>query len=156
MQHAELSRFATRKPGARSARSGGRKHAWPRGRFFGADRAVAAMMDLSDGLSTDVARLARASGCGATIEDVPVNPSARAAAEILQVDPQRYALAGGEDFELLLAVRPRAYRQVAHRFERRFGRALHRIGTLREEPSVEFEGAPLPPGGWDHFANANA
>jgi thiamine-monophosphate kinase len=126
------------------------------GRFFGADRAVAAMMDLSDGLSTDVARLARASGCGADIEDVPVDPCALAAAEILRVDPRRYALAGGEEFELLLAVRPRAYRRVAQRFEMRFGRALHRIGTLRDEPSVDFEGAPLPADGWDHFANATA
>ncbi|HEY1681137.1 MAG TPA: thiamine-phosphate kinase [Candidatus Tumulicola sp.] len=126
------------------------------GRFFGADRAVAAMMDLSDGLSTDVARLARASGCGANIEDVPVDPSARTAAESLQVDPRRYALAGGEEFELLLAVRARAYRRLAERFERRFGRALHRIGTLRDDPSVEFEGAPLSADGWDHFANVTA
>lgn len=144
--HAERALRAFRRPQARVAE----------GRFFGADRAVAAMMDLSDGLSTDVARLARASGCGANIEHVPVDASALAAAEILRVDPRRYALAGGEEFELLLAVRARAYHRVAQHFEMRFGRALHRVGTLREEPSVEFEGAPLPADGWDHFANATA
>jgi thiamine-monophosphate kinase len=143
-QDAERALAAFRRPQARL----------DEGRFFGADRGVAAMMDCSDGLSTDVARLAEASGCGAHIEDVPVDRAAGAAAALLGIDPRRYALAGGEDFELLVAVRPRAYERLARRFAARFGRPLHRIGRLRPELGVEFEGAPLAPSGWDHFAGS--
>lgn len=74
------------------------------GRWLGASRHVHAMMDCSDGLSTDLARMARASGVGARIERVPVADAAAAAANALGVDPVGYALAGGEDFELLIAV----------------------------------------------------
>jgi thiamine-monophosphate kinase len=122
------------------------------GRFFGADRAVAAMMDCSDGLATDITRLARASGCGARIEDVPVDPAAGAVAAKLGVDPRRYVLAGGEEFELLLAVRRRDFERLARRFSARFNKPLRRIGVLTHGEGVEFEGAPLSPTGWDHFA----
>jgi thiamine-monophosphate kinase len=60
-----------------------------------------AMMDCSDGLSTDLARMARASGVGARVERVAVADAAAAAAAVLGTDPAEYALAGGEDFELL-------------------------------------------------------
>ena len=51
------------------------------GRFLAASRNVRAMMDLSDGLATDVRRLAAASGCGAELENVPVAQAARALCE---------------------------------------------------------------------------
>lgn len=122
------------------------------GRFLGASRNVTAMMDLSDGLSTDAARLALASGCAAEIESVPVAPAARALAERRKEDPQRFALAGGEDFELLVAVRPRAFAHVATRYAARFKRDLQRVGTLRKGSGVSFNGASLERSGWDHFS----
>ncbi len=121
------------------------------GRFLGASRNVTAMMDLSDGLSTDVARLAEASGCSAELERVPVAPSARVLAQRRGEDPERFALAGGEDFELLVAVRPRAFRHLATRYEARFKRELTRVGILREGSGVFFDGASLERSGWDHF-----
>jgi thiamine-monophosphate kinase len=133
---------AFRRPGARTAE----------GRFLGADRAVVAMMDCSDGVSTDIARLAQASGCGARIDDVPVDPAAAAVAAQLGMDPQRYALAGGEEFELLVAVRKRDFERLAHRFAARFRKPLYRIGVLVEGAGVEFAGSPLLPSGWDHLA----
>lgn len=122
------------------------------GRFLGASRNVTAMMDLSDGLSIDAARLALASGCAAEIEFVPVAPAARAVAERHKEDPQRFALAGGEDFELLVAVRPRAFAHVATRYAARFKRELQRVGTLGKGSGVSFDGASLERSGWDHFA----
>lgn len=130
------------------------------GRFLAASRNVEAMMDLSDGLSTDLARLCDASGCGAVVTDVPVAGPARALALARGEDPQRFALAGGEDFELLVAVRPRAFAHLAARFHGRFGRALHRIGTLREGAGMTFSHGgieePLRRTGWDHFEAAEA
>jgi thiamine-monophosphate kinase len=122
------------------------------GRFLAASRNVTAMMDLSDGLSTDVDRLAAASGCGAEIESVPVADSARGVAQALGVNPQRFALAGGEDFELLLAVRARAFAHLALRYHRRFGRELFRVGRVQTGSGVRFNGASLERSGWDHFA----
>ncbi len=121
------------------------------GRFFGASRNVRAMMDCSDGLSTDLDRLCAASRCGALVESVPVAGAARAAATRLGEDPERYALAGGEDFELLVAVVPRAFAHIAQRFAARFARPLHRVGVLRAAPGIEFRGERLQRSGWDHF-----
>jgi thiamine-monophosphate kinase len=121
------------------------------GRFLAASRNVAAMIDCSDGLSTDLSRLAAAGGCGAIVESVPLARSARAVAQARGEDPERFGLAGGEDFELIAAIRPRAFRHVAARYAARFKRELLRIGVLRGEPGIVWNGAPLERSGWDHF-----
>lgn len=122
------------------------------GRFLGASRNVDAMMDCSDGLSTDLDRLCAASGLGAVIERVPVAVAASAVASARGEDPERFALAGGEEFELIAAVRPRAFAYLAARFHARFDRELHRVGTLRPQPGIVFRGEALARTGWDHFA----
>ncbi|HEY9085115.1 MAG TPA: thiamine-phosphate kinase [Candidatus Tyrphobacter sp.] len=128
------------------------------GRRLAASANVRAMMDCSDGLSTDLARLCKASGVGARVEEVPVAGSAVAVAQALGEDARAYALAGGEDFELIVAIEARAFAHVAARFAAHFGRPLYRVGVLRSEPGVFLvdDGAerPLPPTGWDHFSNA--
>lgn len=126
------------------------------GRWLAASQYVHAMMDLSDGLSRDVPRLAGASHLAATLEHIPVSPAARVMAEALGADPARYACDAGEDFELLVAVAPRAFRHLAERFEKRFGHALYRVGTLHEGSGVTLRNGssemPLTATGWDHFA----
>ena len=108
------------------------------GRFLAASRNVDAMMDVSDGLSTDLERLCVASGCGATLERVPVAEPARALAAARGEDPERFALAGGEDFELLVAVRPRAFAHLGRAvIAARFGRKLARVGVLRPGSGVD-------------------
>lgn len=122
------------------------------GRFLAASANVTAMMDISDGLSADARRLCAASDCGGEIEDIPVGDSAREVAQRLGEDPERFALAGGEDFELLVAIRPRAFRYLAGRFEKRFNKRLLRVGSLQKGRGVAWRGAALDSLGWDHFA----
>jgi thiamine-monophosphate kinase len=126
------------------------------GRFLAASAHVRAMMDSSDGLSTDLGRLAAASGCGATVVDVPVHPAASAVARAVGAEPRAYALRGGEDFELIVAVAPRAFDHLAARYAAAFGTPLIRIGTLDAEPGLRLiDGADaleLVPAGWDHFS----
>jgi thiamine-monophosphate kinase len=123
------------------------------GRFLAASRNVHAMMDISDGLSTDLARLAAASECGAELTAIPVDESARAVAQLRGEDAERFALAAGEDFELLAAIGERAFAHLAARYAMRFKRKLLRVGVLCASPGVVWKGAPLERSGWDHFAS---
>ncbi|HTU71008.1 MAG TPA: thiamine-phosphate kinase [Candidatus Baltobacteraceae bacterium] len=143
------------------ARTALQAHRTPRprveeGRWFAARRAVHAMMDCSDGLSTDLARLARASGAGARLERVPVAAEARAAATAQGIDPDAYALAGGEDFELLVAVERRSFERLAQQFRARFGRTLERLGTVEADERIVMVNQgredPVARTGWDHFS----
>ncbi len=126
------------------------------GRFLAASSYVHAMMDSSDGLSTDVARLARASACGATLDDVPIHLAAFAVAEAVGHDPARYALDGGEDFELIVAVAPRAFAHLSRKFSLAFGVPLLAIGRLDSEPGMRIasEGGEreLTAAGFDHLS----
>ena len=122
------------------------------GRWLGASRHVRAMMDVSDGLSTDLARLGAASGTGATIEHVPVHDAARRVAERTGDDPQSWALHGGEDFELLAAIDKRAFGHLAGRFRAHFGRDLIAVGSITEGDGVRLaDGTPVAASGWDHL-----
>ncbi len=129
---------------------------WREGLWLGASRSVHAMMDCSDGLSTDLTRMCERSQVGAAVLGVPVAQSARGAAELLNVDPQDFALAGGEDFELLVSIAPRSFDHLAGRFEARFRRPLIGFGFAEERPGVRLrrDGVerPLPATGWDHLA----
>jgi hypothetical protein len=114
------------------------------------------MMDLSDGLAADLPKLATASGCGAIIDEIPVSEGVDAVAEAADVDPLYWALNGGEDYELLIAVAPRSYEALARSFRFRFGRDLRSIGYCTAEKGVRIS---TPAGivgleaiGWDHFA----
>jgi thiamine-monophosphate kinase len=125
------------------------------GRWLAASKNVHAMMDLSDGLSTDLPRMCRLSGCSAIIDDVPIDPAASATAPRAGADPADYALHGGEDYELLAAVDARAFNHLARRFAQRFGKPLLRVGTFARGEGVRISrnGAvePLANAGWDHL-----
>ncbi len=124
------------------------------GRWLGGSRNVHALMDSSDGLSTDLARLCAASGVGASIEAVPVDADAEVVARTLGNDPQAYALHGGEDYVLIAAIDGRAFNYVAARYLGRFGSPLLRVGTIVRDAGLRSsDGTPIVPGGWDHLSS---
>ncbi|MGQ9498235.1 MAG: thiamine-phosphate kinase [Desulfotomaculales bacterium] len=128
------------------------------GRVLAASHGVGAVIDLSDGLVTDLGHICRAGGVGCAVEvaKVPVAPAARDLAAVTGEDPLTWALAGGEDYELLFTVRARAADEVAARLEA-VGEKVNRIGviTAAEEGArlVYPDGreAPLVPAGYEHF-----
>ena len=119
---------------------------------------VTAMIDISDGLSTDLHHLARESGVGAQIEAaaLPISDDARALAAT--DDPARDALEralhDGEDFELLFSVDPRQVEHILKAWD--LPTPLARIGRVSEPRAgvclLQPDGArlPLEPGGYEH------
>jgi len=74
------------------------------GKLLAGSGLVHAMMDLSDGLATDLAHICTASGLGAVIyaDQFPAHPHLARAAQLLRMDPGQWMIAGGEDYELLV------------------------------------------------------
>jgi len=71
---------------------------------------IHAAIDVSDGLSLDLSRMAEASGCGAVVHltRVPISQAAHARSKETGAAPMEHALSDGEDFELILAIPPKA------------------------------------------------
>jgi thiamine-monophosphate kinase len=131
-----------------------------------------AMMDLSDGLSTDLPRLCVASGVGARIQaarlpavlpSAHANPGKRSRTEAIQGNTSELAwnseatdlaLNGGDDYELLFTVRPGKARHLPARIGRI---PITRIGEVTRERKlllVQADGSKhsLKERGWDAFA----
>ncbi|HET6158186.1 MAG TPA: thiamine-phosphate kinase [Dongiaceae bacterium] len=103
-------------------------------------------MDISDGLAADLAHMCEASGCGAEVTVASV-PLSGAVAELVAVEPSLMAsaVAGGDDYELLLAVPPDRVAEVAE-VAKRAGTAIADIGTFTAGSAVHItdrDGHPL-------------
>ncbi|MDR3744851.1 MAG: thiamine-phosphate kinase [Acidobacteriaceae bacterium] len=118
-------------------------------------RLASSAIDLSDGLSTDLAHLCQESGVGAEVNAsaLPIHPLA---AQSSEEQALKRALNGGEDYELLFAAPSavRVPRSIA-------GVRVTRIGTLLREKTILLVDSagrrtPLKPGGWEHFAVKNS
>ena len=72
------------------------------------------MMDISDGLSSEILHICEKSGVGAVIyeEKLPIHEETRRAAYKFQIDPTACALSGGEDYELLFTLKQEDYDKV--------------------------------------------
>jgi len=116
---------------------------------------VHAAIDVSDGLSLDLARLCEASGCGAALQTSAI-PLADAAAELAATRgdaPLARALADGEDFELILAVPADQAQELVQAGA--LGTRLTQIGNFIEQPGLFAVGPgerlePLAVCGYEH------
>jgi thiamine-monophosphate kinase len=94
----------------------------PRCRLASEGQAIArhagAMIDVSDGLASEVGHICEQSGTGARIDRdaIPLSPETREAAREAGGDPYDYALYGGEDFELVFTLAPERRGPLAGEF----------------------------------------
>lgn len=131
----------------------------PRSRLAGEGRAIArhahAMIDVSDGLASEVRHICEESGTGAFIihDSIPLSPKTRDAAAALGSDPYSYALYGGEDFELVFTIPAGSMDGLRRTFS-----DFTVIGEIREREAgvnLSYEGRLMPlDHGYDHFLNA--
>ena len=72
------------------------------------------MMDISDGLSSEILHICEKSGLGCMVyeERIPILEDTRNAAFKFQIDPTACALSGGEDYELLFTIRQEDYEKL--------------------------------------------
>ncbi len=75
-----------------------------------------AMMDISDGLSSDIFHICKQSGTGALLEEtgVPIRPDVQLQAIEFRLDPITCALSGGEDYELLFTIDPKDVEKIKY------------------------------------------
>ena len=122
-------------------RSNAPSRGWRKAAGSRASTNVRALMDASDGLATDAARLARASGCGATLADVPVHPAARWPSRRRSGDEARRVRSRRRRrFRAARGRRARApFPYLAARFAARFGRPLLPSGGWMRDPGLRYD-----------------
>lgn len=129
------------------------------GRQLSARRIASAMIDLSDGLASDLRHLCEESGVGAVVEAaaLPLSPALVEYARQVRRDPLDYAFTGGEDFELLLTV-PEGRVARLMQLVRQERIKVSQIGRVFPRASgIRLKGAggrrlPFPRRGYEHFA----
>lgn len=141
-----------------------KKHLYPEprlalGRWVAEKRLASSMMDLSDGLSSDLLRLCAASRVGACLESarIPCFLTSDLARKY-GLDPLKLALHGGDDYELLFTVPLGKARLVPRAFQ---GIPLTPIGKITKQSELVLRDEHgrerlLAAGGWDPFRKTGA
>lgn len=112
-----------------------------------------AMIDISDGLSSDLLHICHQSSVGCVIEEsrVPISEEAYAMALKFNIDPITCALSGGEDYELLFTIEPEDETKIAG--EAAFT-IIGEIVSADQGTQLRTKGGSLHPmkaQGWNHF-----
>ncbi|MDR2936768.1 MAG: thiamine-phosphate kinase [Rikenellaceae bacterium] len=128
------------------------------GLFLGAERDVHAMMDVSDGVASDLRHILRASGVAAEVfmDKTPLSSRLQELCTRRGWDARELAFAGGEDYVLLATVAPEALDDIQKRYAEKFNEKLFVIGRIASgSPRIAWteQGVPRPLDyhGFTHF-----
>ncbi len=125
-----------------------------------AGKKVSSMIDVSDGLSSDLTHICKQSGVGAVIrtEHIPLSSHLGKMAGHYKLNPMELALNGGEDYQLLFTVAEDRCELLCMEFEKEFKRSLYPIGRIIKDTGIFLQSGsditPLKKGGWDHFSTS--
>ncbi len=124
--------------------------------YFAAENILpTSMMDISDGLSSELLHICKQSACGCVIyeDKIPINEDARQFAYKLELDPTACALSGGEDYELLFTLSQADYEKVKD------NAAISIVGYITEAEAGKHiitrngNKHELVAQGWNHLSN---
>jgi len=128
------------------------------GRIIATSRLASSMIDLSDGLLSDLRHICKESGVGAMLfrGKIPLSSELKRLASHVNLDPLDLALSGGEDYLLLLTVPQAKGRDLEELFKDKGASPLSLIGEITEEEGIRMvadDGAveEAGPKGFDHF-----
>jgi len=117
-------------------------------------RAATASVDSSDGLAWSLHEISKASNVGFIIDNLPVAPEAREFADIHDLDSTKLSLYGGEEYELVVTLKPELW-QDAIEVVKSVGGVLVKIGRVTKEKRLilktKRKTIPIQPKGWEHF-----
>ncbi|MEL6923796.1 MAG: thiamine-phosphate kinase, partial [Bacteroidota bacterium] len=127
-------------------------------RFAKAQLVPTSMIDISDGLASELHHICKASGVGAYLEEsgVPIHPDAEMLSIKFNLDPITCALSGGEDYELLFTIDPADIEKV------KFMPDIYIAGEIVEAKdgvNLHTKGGnihPITAQGWNHFKSDEA
>ncbi len=134
----------------------------PAGALLADGGLATAMLDLSDGLASDLRHLSSRSTCRITVETerLPISDGARRCAVELGLSPEGFALHGGEDYQLCFTTSPERFSEIPPLLASvgQTATIIGRVSTGRDVYLVVDEGRPerLVPGGFTHFGVAPA
>ncbi len=128
------------------------------GRFLAENHFASSMIDISDGVASDLGHICRLSGVGALIREdaIPISDTLRRYAAEFDLDLLGLAFTTGEDYGLILTVPQGRAEELEVRFQERFRRPIWRVGEITCEPGLTLikgtgERIRIEPHGWDAF-----
>lgn len=127
------------------------------GRLLAQSGACNAAIDISDGLSSDLAHICKQSDVGATIYEskLPMSDELKAASKALNSNASNFALNGGEDYVLMAAVKLSQFVRLQTAFQEN-GSEIYAVGEFTDNGEMKIvlesgEVKDLVRKGWDHF-----
>lgn len=144
---------------------GSEKHLLPKprlkeGQLLAKSGYVTAMIDISDGVSSEVNHICEQSGTGAKIymKDIPLSPYVRSVADVLNKNPYDFALFGGEDYELLFTCQQDKFQYLKGLVYENCNTPITCIGQILDKSELitiddlDNNTIPLFAKGYNHFA----
>lgn len=125
------------------------------GLVLGKARVVTASIDSSDGLAWSLHEIASASNVGFLVSSVPVAEEVKEFAKINKLDSLELALYGGEEYELVLTVKPELWEKAAKAVETVGGKLVPMGKAITERQvllNINGEERVIEPRGWEHFS----
>jgi thiamine-monophosphate kinase len=115
---------------------------------------ASASIDSSDGLAWSLHEISRMSGVGFIVDNLPIAPEALKFVELNELDPFELAFYGGEEYELVVTIRPEKWGQAVEKIKS-IGGQLIKIGVATEKRELVLktreEVRKIEPRGWQHF-----
>ena len=119
--------------------------------------AVTASIDSSDGLAWSLHEISRASNVGFVIDNLAVAREVDEFAKIHDFDPVELSLYGGEEYEIVVTLKPELW-EKAKKATEQVGASLTKIGQVTEEKTLLLRTKekiiPIEARGWEHFKTA--